>query len=64
MATENNLVVYSVRERDGARDIFTRIGAAFPHKDGKPGFTLLLDALPVGRKVVVLPPKEDDKSGE
>ena len=59
MATETNMVAYSVRERDGAKDIFTRIGAAFPHKDGKPGFTLLLDALPVGRKVVVLPAPEE-----
>lgn len=61
MTNEAQLVAYAVRERDGAKDIFTRIGAAFPHRDGKPGFTLLLDAYPIGRKVVILPPKEDEK---
>ena len=52
-------VVYSVRERDGAKDVWTRIGAAFKH-DKAEGVTLLLDALPVGRKVVLMPPKPDD----
>ncbi len=47
------LVAYSVRERDGGKDIFTRIGAVFLHNSGE-GFTLLLDVLPLDRKVVVL----------
>ena len=53
-------VVYAVRERDGAKDVWTRIGAAFKHE--KDGVTLLLDALPVGRKVVLMPPREEDKA--
>jgi hypothetical protein len=39
-------VVYHVREREGTSGFFTRIGAAWPHKDGK-GFNIQLDALPV-----------------
>lgn len=54
-----DLVVYAVRTRDGARDVWTRIGAAFKH-DSAEGLTLLLDALPLGRKLVLLPPKADD----
>lgn len=34
----------SVRESNG-KSYFTKIGAAFPNKDGK-GFTVLLDAMP------------------
>lgn len=34
----------SVRE-NGGKSYFTKIGAAFPNKDGK-GYTLLLDAMP------------------
>jgi len=52
------MVAYAVREREGGKDVFTRIGAVFSHNSGE-GFTLLMDALPLGRKVVVLPAKED-----
>ena len=34
----------SVRENNG-KSYFTKIGAAFPNKDGK-GYTVLLDAIP------------------
>ena len=34
----------TVREKDG-KSYFTKIGAAFPNRDGK-GFTVLLDAVP------------------
>lgn len=34
----------AVRENNG-KSYFTKIGAAFPNKDGK-GFTVLLDAMP------------------
>jgi hypothetical protein len=54
------LIAYSVRQRDGAPDVWTRIGAVFAHADGK-GFNLMLDALPMGRKIVVMPPKDDRK---
>jgi hypothetical protein len=54
------LIAYAVRKRDGNSDMFTRIGAVFPHESGN-GFTLMLDALPLDRKVVCLPPKPKDE---
>lgn len=37
--------VYHVRDREGDKGFFTRIGAAWPHKDGN-GFNVLLELLP------------------
>ena len=39
-------VVYHVRDRDGGKGFFTRIGAAWPHKDGK-GFNVQLECVPL-----------------
>jgi hypothetical protein len=38
---------------------WTRIGAAFPHKEG-PGFSIELKAFPVDGRLIVLPPDTDD----
>lgn len=48
--------VFSVREREGGKgkDIFTKIGVAYKRRDG--GVGILLDALPISRRVLVLPP--------
>ena len=57
-----HLVAYTVKEigsGDAKRSIFTRVGAAFPHKDGL-GFNLELDAIPFERKLVVLPPRDKE----
>jgi len=55
--------VFSVREREGGKgkDIFTKIGVAYTRRDG--GVGILLDALPLSRRVLVLPPfaAEHDK---
>jgi hypothetical protein len=55
--------VFSVREREGGKgkDIFTKIGVAYTRRDG--GVGILLDALPLSRRVLVLPPfaTEHDK---
>ena len=40
---------------------WTRIGAAFPHKEG-PGFSIELRAFPVDGRLVVLPPDTDDNN--
>ncbi len=40
---------------------WTKIGAAFPHKEG-PGFSIELKAFPVDGRLVVLPPDGDDRS--
>jgi hypothetical protein len=41
---------------------WTKIGAAFPHKEG-PGFSIELSAIPLDGRLVVLPPdSSDDRS--
>jgi hypothetical protein len=56
----------TVRESNG-KSYFTKIGAAFPNKDGK-GWTVLLDAVPAsneGQYKIMLrePLPKDDRSG-
>jgi hypothetical protein len=40
---------------------WTKIGAAFPHKEGL-GFSIELKAFPIDGRLVVLPPDTDDRS--
>jgi hypothetical protein len=52
--------------KNGERDFWQRIGAAWPHADGK-GFNLDLDYLPLnGARIVIREPKPDeaDTAGE
>ena len=55
----NHLFAYTVDEYDAGNGkkakTWTRIGAAFPHKDGT-GFNVQLRALPVDGRIVLLPP--------
>ncbi len=44
----DRLDALTVREKDG-KSYFTKIGAAFPNRDGK-GFTVLLDAVPASNE--------------
>jgi hypothetical protein len=57
------LIAYSVKERGEGKQqaIWTRIGAAFPHAKG--GFTVQLDALPLGDRIVLREPKDDKSEG-
>lgn len=62
------LVAWHVSERGNrGRKFWTRLGAAWGHKEGE-GLTLFLDAIPVGfdGRIVLLPPKadEDGQGGE
>jgi hypothetical protein len=41
---------------------WTRIGAAFPHKESL-GFSIELKAFPIDGRLVVLPPDTDDNNG-
>lgn len=61
--TTEYLVAYGVKELGRGRNVFVRIGAAFPHKD-KRGFNLEIDALPLhfDGKIVVLPPQDREQS--
>jgi hypothetical protein len=59
------LNVFSVEEyeRDGrTQKRWTKIGAAFPHKEGL-GFSIELKAFPIDGRLVVLPPDTDDSTG-
>src|ERR1039457_1337427 len=66
--TPTHLNVFNVEEyeRDGkTQKRWTKIGAAFPHKEGT-GFSIELRAFPVDGRLVVLPPDnggdKDDRS--
>jgi hypothetical protein len=43
-------IAYTVRDREGAKSIWTRIGAVWPHADGK-GFTVQLEAVPLDGRI-------------
>ena len=59
-----------VKEKDGKKAFFTKIGAAFPNKSGD-GFTLVLDALPTTNaegdtRILLrkpLPPRQEGNGG-
>jgi hypothetical protein len=58
----NHLFAYTVQEYDGpdgkkARS-WTRIGVAFPHKDGT-GFNVELHSMPLDGRIVLFPPSDD-----
>jgi hypothetical protein len=54
------LIAYSVKERGkGKTAIWTRIGAAWPFESGQPGFTVQLEALPIGDRIVLAEPKAE-----
>lgn len=60
--TSDYQIAYAVRETGSGKNrksFFTRIGVAFPHKNG-PGFNLELDALPTDGKIVVMAPKAEE----
>jgi len=42
---------------------WTKIGAAFPHKEG-PGFSIKVRAFPIDGRLVVLPPDADGDNGK
>jgi hypothetical protein len=59
MSKKPTLIAYSVKEREGQKAIWTKIGAAWPHDKGN-GFTIQLEALPIGDRIVLTEPKADD----
>jgi hypothetical protein len=57
-----HLNVFTVEEYENngkTQKRWTKIGAAFPHREG-PGFSIELRAFPVDGRLVVLPPADDD----
>lgn len=45
-------VAYQVRDREGGKAIWTRIGAAWQHKDGK-GFNLQVECVPLDGRITL-----------
>ena len=45
-------VVYHVKDREGAKALFTRIGAAWPHRDGN-GFNVQLECIPLDSRITL-----------
>lgn len=45
-------VAYQVRDRDGQKGIWTRIGSAWPHADGN-GFNVQLDVVPLDGRITL-----------
>ncbi len=50
-------IVYHVREREGHDPFWTRIGAAWPHKDGK-GFNVQFELVPLDGRISLRVPSE------
>jgi len=48
---------FQVKDGKSGEAYFTRVGAAFAHKDGE-GHTVALDAMPMDGRVVLRSPKE------
>jgi hypothetical protein len=63
----NHLFAYSVEEYDAGNGkkgrSWTRIGAAFPHKEG-PGFNIELRSIPLDGRIVLLPPDENSTASD
>ena len=54
----SSYIAYQVRDRgEGEKGFFTRMGAAWAHKDGN-GFNIQLEAFPIEGRVVLRTPSE------
>ncbi len=45
-------IAYQVRDREGKKGFWTRIGSVWPHADGK-GFNIQIEALPVDGRITI-----------
>ena len=45
-------ITYTVRDREGKKGFWTRIGSVWPHADGA-GFTVQLDAIPLDGRITL-----------
>ena len=54
---------YSVREGKEKQSFFNRVGAAFPHKDGK-GHNIILESVPVDGRITLRTPSERLKNAK
>lgn len=61
MTNDPVLIAYTVKQTSGGKTVWTRIGAAYPHEQGA-GLTVVLDAMPLGRRIILLE-RDDDADG-
>jgi len=45
-------VAYQVRDREGKKGIWTRIGSAWPHADGR-GFNIQIEVVPLDGRITL-----------
>lgn len=45
-------IAYQVRDREGKKGFWTRIGSAWPHNDGK-GFNIQLECVPLDGRISI-----------
>lgn len=45
-------IAYQVRDREGKKGFWTRIGSCWPHADGK-GFTIQVEAMPLDGRITL-----------
>jgi hypothetical protein len=45
-------VAYQVRDREGRKSFWTRIGSAWPHADGK-GFNIQIETVPLDGRITL-----------
>ena len=60
------LIAYAVRDGNGpdGKGFWTRIGAAWDHKDGE-GYTPQLELVPTGEgRIVLRPPRDENEEAE
>jgi hypothetical protein len=50
--TKPSHLVYQVRDREGKSGIWTRIGSAWAHADGK-GFNIQIEAVPLDGRITL-----------
>jgi len=50
-------VAYQVRDREGRKGIWTRIGSAWAHADGN-GFNIQIDVVPLGGRITLRVPSD------
>lgn len=56
----NAYTVKEIGEGKEKKSFWTKLGVAFPHKDGE-GFDVILEALPVSGRLVIRAPKEGEE---
>lgn len=52
-------VAYQVRDREGKKSFWTRIGSAWAHADGK-GFNLQIEVVPLDGRITLRVPSEQN----